>query len=1024
MRLERAHCMCPNKAEQQVKDNMKIGQKLILGFLMVALLVAIVGGIGVYQNRQLQKVLETGKSAEETLTISIKNFNILIAAASSAALFLAMILGFFISRSISIPIVKLRNKAAEIGRGNLNTEVEICAKDEVGDLAGSFKTMMENIKREQKETQEAKLYTDSIISSMIDTLIVIKPDGSIKSVNKATCDLLEYTKEELIGSPVEKVFAEKEGLLLKGARLEKFIEEGAVRNFDMTYKTKGGESIPVSFTGSVLRKASCPHRDKAIADCPEFKKKGVHCEEIIGILGVARDMRETRRLIDDLERSKTELQELSKTLEEKVEKRTKTLERSQEAMMNVMDDVRKEKETVEKQTEELIMAHKELESFSKGLEEKVKERTMELSILYEISNAISYTLDYQALLKLIMESLFKIVDYDICASLLYDTATANITLRPAYPESAVFVDEVKNSLIDSTAALTGEDIRKKRLSAFLIPADPNAKAKDGRVFPGLKSFFNVPFIVRGKTIGMINVSSCRDDAFSEDDIKLIYTIANQTSNAIERLQAVITAEKSKMESMVESMAEGVIMVDERGKVVVLNPQARRMLGFEPDEEIISKTLNEKLKLLKLDKPLEESQSKGKTVTKEIVVSNAEGKTTLHSDIAPVKDADGEVIGIVTILRDVTKEREIDRMKTEFISTVSHELRTPLTTMKEFTSIISDEISGKLTKDQKEYIGIIDGNIDRLARLINDLLDISKIESGKEVFKKLAVNIVDIAGGVVSTLNPEAEEKHIKIKTMFSDPELKVYANPDKIAQIFTNLIGNAIRFTKEKGKVTIRIKGTEKEVECSVIDNGVGIASENMGKLFAKFQQFGRTAGAGAKGTGLGLAITKEMIELHNGRIWVESKIGKGSKFYFTLPKYTFECVFLEHINDGIKRAQKKNSKMSLIIASLTSLDKPGKKLSGAVEEIILKDMEDVLRNSLRREEGDIAIRGRSEIAVILADCDMDNALRIEGRFENILEEYLRRQNLTKKIELRLGSATYPDEAKNDKDLVEKAKQA
>jgi len=273
------------------------------------------------------------------------------------------------------------------------------------------------------------------------------------------------------------------------------------------------------------------------------------------------------------------------------------------------------------------------------------------------------------------------------------------------------------------------------------------------------------------------------------------------------------------------------------------------------------------------------------------------------------------------------------------------------------------------------------------------------------------------------LKPEAEEKHINLKVVFSDSELNVYASPDKITQIFTNLIGNAIRFTKDRGRIIVGIKDLKKEAECSVTDNGMGIATDNVGKLFDKFQQFGRTAGAGAKGTGLGLTITKEMVELHNGRIWVESKLGKGSKFYFTLPKYSIECIFLEHISDGIKQAQKKNSKMSLIVVSLISLDTPGKKITGAVEEIILKDMEEVLRNSLRREEGDIAIRGRSEIAVILADCDMDNALRIEGRFEHILEEYLIRQNLTKKIELCFGCATYPDEAKNDKELVKKAKQ-
>ena len=706
--------------------------------------------------------------------------------------------------------------------------------------------------------------------------------------------------------------------------------------------------------------------------------------------------------------------------------------------------LKKSEEGLRKSNKELARAKNELESFSRGLEEKVKTRTLELSILYEVSNAISYTLDYQTLLKLIMESLFKIVDYDICASLLFDAHTANITLKPAYSQSAGFVDEVKNSLIDSTSTLTGENIRKKHMSAFFIPTSLDAKPKampDGRQeerkFDELRSFFNVPFVVRGKTIGMINVSSCKDNAFSEDDVKLIYTIANQASNAIERLQAVITAEKSKMESMVESMTEGVIMIDERGEIVVLNPQARRMLDFGADEEVASKTLNEKMKTINLDKVLEESQSKARVMTKEITIPN-DGNAVLYCDVSPVKDLGGEIIGIVTILRDITKEKEVDKMKTEFISTVSHELRTPLTTMKEFISIISDEIPGKLTKDQREYVDIVKGNIDRLARLINNLLDISKIEAGRAELKKTLVDIINLAKATVSTLKPEAEKKHIEFETLFPASATNVYVDPDKIVQVFTNLIGNAVNFTPENGKITIGIKDKGKEVECSVTDTGVGIAPENLGKLFTKFQQFDRVAGAGAKGTGLGLAISKELAQAHNGRMWAESKLDIGSKFIFTLPKHTAGSLFKEYIDNGIKQAMKKDSNMSLIIVSPANAHKSGQKftplekvsdrknsltgLTSEMVETILKDMEDVLKNSLRGEEGDAAVKGAEEVAVILADCNKEHALRVEGRFEHILEDYLARKKLTKKVELRFGCAAYPDDARSAEELIKIAK--
>jgi len=315
--------------------------------------------------------------------------------------------------------------------------------------------------------------------------------------------------------------------------------------------------------------------------------------------------------------------------------------------------------------------------------------------------------------------------------------------------------------------------------------------------------------------------------------------------------------------------------------------------------------------------------------------------------------------LITI-NDVTELKKLDQLKDEFLSTVSHELRTPLTTMKEFTSIISDEIPGKLTKEQKEYLDIIKGNIDRLTRLINNLLDISKIESGKIEPKKALVDITDLANSVISLLKLEMERKHIEFKTLFPTTALNVYADPDKVVQVFTNLIENAIKFTKEFGQITVEIKDVEKEAVCSVADTGIGIAPENLDKLFSEFQQFSREFGAGARGIGLGLAITKGLVEMHNGRIWAESKIDKGSKFTFTLPKYSTKAL----VNNGIEKAVMNGSRMSIIIVSLFEFEKLKRELSIGELQTILKDMEGVLEIYMPLQGG-LVFKDTDRIVVI-----------------------------------------------------------
>jgi len=669
--------------------------------------------------------------------------------------------------------------------------------------------------------------------------------------------------------------------------------------------------------------------------------------------------------------------------------------------------------------------YEQVKSFSKGIISGPITRTFDLSVLEEIAKVISYTSGHQPLLKIIIAELEKIVKYDICSALFFDSTTANIILRPLNTQVLRHKDTIKTMLIESVGLLIGEDIRGKNFKEVLIPFNENSGESIRENCDQLGSFFNIPFSAYGRIVGMINVASCRSDAFSEGDVKGIYAIINQTSNAIGRLQEAITAEKSRMESMVKSIPEGVIMLDQKDEIVVLNPQARMMLSFGSNTLVTSKALNEKLKLFGLNKMFKESQREMHSIVREINIVQKNKSVVLRSSISPVKDTEGKIIGIVAILRDITREKEMDRMKTEFISIVSHELRTPLTTMKEFTSIIADEIPGKLTEGQREYVNIIQGNIDRLARLIGNLLNISKIESGSTELKKELIDVVKIIESVVLTLRPGIDEKKINLKISPYCSQVFVYADPDSIFQIFTNLVNNAIKFTPDNGEITVKMIDKQKEVEFIVKDTGIGIASENIDKVFDRFQQFGRTTGSGEKGTGLGLAITKELIKEHHGKIWVKSDLEKGTKFCFFLPKYDskslLKSLLKECISAGADKVSGQSLKISLIRMSLIDAEKLRQELANDFLDAALRGMEDVLRDSLRScEVGDTVINVPMGVVVVLADCDKQGVSKARDRLKNILDGYLIRRKLSDKIEFQLDCLTYPDDVQTAEEMITK----
>ncbi|TAM37525.1 PAS domain S-box protein [bacterium] len=353
---------------------------------------------------------------------------------------------------------------------------------------------------------------------------------------------------------------------------------------------------------------------------------------------------------------------------------------------------------------------------------------------------------------------------------------------------------------------------------------------------------------------------------------------------------------------VEQSPAAATITDENGIITYVNPKFEEMTGYSAQEVI-----GQNPRILKSGhqgpafyKELWETIRSGKTWHGEFHNKKKDGTFYWESShISAVRNLKGEITSFIAVREDITerkrmleelenKNRELlklDTLKTEFVSVVSHELRTPLSIIKEGVSLVLDGVIGEINPTQNKILTTSKDNIDRLARIINSLLDISKIESGKVELKKKSVDLRVLIKNVVSLFEARAREKGLEIKVSLpQEGELNLYIDEDRIIQVFTNLIGNSLKFT-EKGYIGISLVDEGNEIEFTVSDTGIGISAEDLPKVFRKFMQFGRVAGNGEKGTGLGLSIAKGLIELHNGRIWIESQPGKGSKFIFTLPR-------------------------------------------------------------------------------------------------------------------------------------------
>ncbi len=371
-------------------------------------------------------------------------------------------------------------------------------------------------------------------------------------------------------------------------------------------------------------------------------------------------------------------------------------------------------------------------------------------------------------------------------------------------------------------------------------------------------------------------------------------------------------------------------------------------------------------------------------------------------------------------QSIQELRKLDEIKSEFVSVASHELRTPLAAIKNAVQLILTGKTGAINETQVKFLSMAERNITRLMNILNDLLNLSRIESGKMQMKFQELDLRAIIQFILSSFQAQVDGKSIALKMEVPEKVPAVYGDHEKVEQILTNIVGNAVKFTPEGGQILVSVKPFNEGVNVMAIavqDSGIGIPPDQLDKIFEKFHQVEGSLQRSVGGTGLGLAITKGLVEAQQGKIFVESEVGKGSTFTFTLPivegerrDLHFRFVF----DKEFQRAQETHSPLSLFLIDILGAQDEEK-------ETIVNRLEDLARESLCRKTDVVIRREKDKIVAALCGVDLQGARVIRERLEGAIQKQFLAGRETP-LMIPVGTATYPDDGLSQKDLFRKAK--
>ncbi len=470
------------------------------------------------------------------------------------------------------------------------------------------------------------------------------------------------------------------------------------------------------------------------------------------------------------------------------------------------------------------------------------------------------------------------------------------------PHASIYLYKPKDKKLERNATLTvfNEHAPECDLTSQnpVVNAFVNRRTQNYSPNPEEEGVFEanllaVPIIYRSKCWGALVVSH-RQNKYNSHDVKLIKLISLRLAILIENAELYneVNARRERWEAVFKFAEEGIVIFDRDGSIVGFNPAASKLTGYSLNDVIgkkftnVIKTVSPEGLNLSAISPIKRVLGEGEVVTKREQLLQTKSGNTIWTEISysPIFDDHGGASSGIAVISNIQKEREMEAVKSDFISIVSHELRTPLTAIKGFMSMLLQRNFGDLNEKQEHYLGKVYQTNQRMIGLVEDLLDVSYIESGKIKLKVTPIAVEPIISEVVTELSTKGFERQIMIKVNRKHRLPLVLADEVRLRQILVNLIDNAIKYSLPKSEVVIDFKVQGGELITSVRDQGVGITANQVERLFQKFGRIYNPMSMQAGGTGLGLYIVKNLVESHGGNIWVTTRVGKGSKFSFSLP--------------------------------------------------------------------------------------------------------------------------------------------
>ncbi len=515
-------------------------------------------------------------------------------------------------------------------------------------------------------------------------------------------------------------------------------------------------------------------------------------------------------------------------------------------------------------------------------------RLSALEVLYEVSRAAGSGASYREIVDQISSFLPRVVEHAVCGTLLRVRPDEQgvLTMRCQTAASEGQLQRLKEELLEHYEAATTERLSEADLLVRITgrrTADANEAAEGhlaGRLFLQLRS--------EGRPVGVLGIIAEDPKAFGPGTARVLDILANQIAEAIENLRKRHDAERRRLKRMIDGMADGLIMTDAQGEVQVVNAAAATLLGLPTSATIDTAYLREHLGFYPFELVRGWERRGDRDVSEDLVVEDR----VLHSVVSPILDPEGALTGVVVALRDVTDARALERRKQEFVSIISHELRTPLTSITGSIDLMLNRLVGDITEKQERYLTLAKGSSERLNRIVDDLLDLSRFAAGKVQLELEVLSLEMVVREAVERYDGAFQKTSLEVHFKNPDAPVMVLIDRDRIDQVLNNLLTNAVKFTPEGGRIEVEVF-TEKDVAAtagfSVWNSGDAILSEDLGRIF---EQFERAKGSKKiRGTGLGLPICRQLVEAHGGSVWAESSHGQGARFVVTLPLGAIEAA-------------------------------------------------------------------------------------------------------------------------------------